>query len=91
MGKPTKISVKNFIVDNFSEMSKRQGNNTNINNTEFSDTNLILSSEEKQKEDRLGLDKSPIGKAEILEIYMKYHDTSKNYDIINIWKLCNKK
>lgn len=85
-GKPNKIYVKNFIVDNFSEMSKGnfkkcqkdnsrnventyqemskgQGNNTNINNTEFSDTNLILSSEEK--ENRLEIDRSKINKAEM--------------------------
>lgn len=85
-GKPTKIYVKNFIVDNFyemskgnfkkcqkdnsrnventfQEMSKGQGNNTNINNTEFSDTNPILSLEEK--ENRLGFDRSRINKAEM--------------------------
>ncbi len=41
-GKPTKIYVKSFIVNNFSKISKGQGNNT-----EFSDTNLILSLEVK--------------------------------------------
>lgn len=74
-GKPTKIYVKNFIMDNYSEMpkgnikkcqkdnsrivekpslemSKGHGNNTNINNTDYSDTNLILSSGENS-EDRL--------------------------------------
>lgn len=84
-GKPTKIYVKNFIVDNFSEMSKGnfkkcqkdnsrnventslemlkgQGNNTNINNTEISDTNLILSSREEKRKDRL--DENKINKAE---------------------------
>lgn len=75
-GKPTKIYVKNFIVDNFSgmskgsfkkcqkdnsrnvemtslEMSKGHCNNTNINNTDFSDTNLILSSNERESIDGL--------------------------------------
>ncbi len=73
-GKPTKIYVKNFILDNFSKMSKGnfkeyqndnsrnvestslevakgQCNNTNINNTEISDTNLISSIGEKQRVD----------------------------------------
>lgn len=77
-GKPTKIYVKNFIVDKSSgmskgdfkkcqkdnsrsvykkglEMSKGQANNTNINNTDSSDTNLILSSREGLDE---GLDTS---------------------------------
>ena len=67
-GKPTKIYVKNFIVDNSAgmskgnfkkclkdnsrnventslEMSKEQGNDTNIINTEISDTNLFLSAD----------------------------------------------
>lgn len=84
-GKPTKIYIKNFIVDNLSEMSKGnfkkcqkdisrnvkstsqevskgQGNNTNINNTETSDTNQILSSGEK--DNRLRLDRNFINKAE---------------------------
>lgn len=75
-GKPTKIYVKNFIVDNYSEMpkgnskkcqkdnsrivekpslemSKGHGNNTNINNNDYSDTNLILSSGENNED---GLD-----------------------------------
>ncbi|WP_352420152.1 DUF6017 domain-containing protein [Proteiniborus sp.] len=116
-GKPTKIYVKNFIVDNFSEMSKGnfkkcqkdnsrnventsqemskgQGNNTNINNTEFSDTNPILSSEEK--ENRLGFDRSKINKAEMYRdiIYKNIeYDYYKRYgrysidDIDNIVEL----
>ena len=86
-GKPTKIYVKSFIVDNLSEMSKGnlkkcqknnsknvkitsqevlkgQGNNTNINNTEIIDTNLILSSEKNENNDRLGLDRNLKDKAE---------------------------
>lgn len=83
-GKPTKIYVKNFIVDSLSgmskgsfkkcqkdnsrnventslEMSKEQGNYTNIINTEISDTNLILSSEERK--DRL--ESTTINKVEL--------------------------
>ena len=83
-GKPTKIYVKNFIVDNSAgmskgnfkkclkdnsrnventslEMSKEQGNDTNIINTEISDTNLILSSEEGED----GIESTTINKAEI--------------------------
>ncbi|NLJ98938.1 MAG: replication initiator A domain-containing protein, partial [Tissierellia bacterium] len=93
-GKPTKIYVKNFIVDNFYEMSKGQGNNTNINNTEFSDTNPILSLEEK--ENRLGFDRSRINKAEMYRdiIYKNIeYDHYKRYgrysidDIDNIVEL----
>ncbi|MCF6461762.1 DUF6017 domain-containing protein [Clostridium sp. Cult3] len=116
-GKPTKIYVKNFIVDNFSkmskgnfkkcqkdnsrnventsqEMSKGQGNNTNINNTEFSDTNLILSIEEK--ENSSGFDRSKINKAEMYRdiIYKNIeYDHYKRYgrysidDIENIVEL----
>ncbi len=116
-GKPTKIYVKNFIVDNFyemskgnfkkcqkdnsrnventfQEMSKGQGNNTNINNTEFSDTNPILSPE--GKENRLGFGRSKINKAEMYRdiIYKNIeYDHYKRYgrysidDIDNIVEL----
>lgn len=80
-GKPTKIYVKSFTVDNFSgmskgnnkecqkdksrndiktyqDMSKGHGNDTKTNHTEISDTNLILSSEQNHKSDRLGADRN---------------------------------
>ncbi len=110
-GKPTKIYVKNFIVNNLpgmakgnfkecqkdnsrneektsQEVSKGQGNNTNINNTDYSDTNLILSPKERGNVD--GLDMEQINLADkyrkiIWEnVEYDHYKQYRRYDLDNI-------
>lgn len=70
------------------EMSKGHSNNTNINNTDYSDTNLILSSGEEQNRDRLDEDKIDIAyKYRQLihkNIEYEHYERYGNYDIRDI-------
>lgn len=110
-GKPTKIYVKSFIVDNLLgmskgnfkkcqkdnsgnvektslEVSKGQGNNTNIYNTDYSNTNLILSPKERENMD--GLDMEQINLADeyrkVIWENIEYHHYKQyeRYDVDNI-------
>lgn len=65
-------------------MSKGHCNDTNISNTEFSDTNLILSSEEKQNKDRLGLDGNKRNKA---ETYKKIIHENIEYQYFKMYEI----
>src|SRR5699024_7009374 len=69
------------------EMSKGHGNNTNINNTDYSDTNLILSSGENNKD---GLEDDEIDIADKFRkiihrnIEYEHHKRYGNYSIESI-------